>query len=95
MLDAQVMLVTRGRRGMALLERGGGVQLLPPHGTRSAVDVTGAGDTVMAAFTLGLAAGAPARAAAELANVAGALVVLKPGTTPVTVDELSAELGGR
>ena len=59
------------------------------------MDVTGAGDTVMAAFTLGLAAGASARTAAELANVAGALVVLKPGTSPVTADELAAELGGR
>ena len=95
LLDAQVLLVTRGRRGMALLERGGTAQLLPAHGTRAAVDVTGAGDTVMAAFTLGLAAGAPARTAAELANVAGALVVLRPGTAPVTADELAAELGGR
>ena len=95
LLDAQVLLVTRGRRGMALLERGGEVQLLPAHGSRAAVDVTGAGDTVMAAFTLGLAAGAAPRAAAELANVAGALVVLKPGTAPVTADELAAELGGR
>ena len=95
MLDAQVLLVTRGRRGMALLERGGEVQLLPAHGTRAAVDVTGAGDTVMAAFTLGLAAGGPSRTAAELANVAGALVVLKTGTAPVTADELAAELGGR
>ena len=80
---------------MALLERGGEVQLLPAHGTRAAVDVTGAGDTVMAAFTLGLAAGASARSAAELANVAGALVVLKTGTAPVTADELASELGGR
>ncbi|HET6982318.1 MAG TPA: PfkB family carbohydrate kinase [Myxococcaceae bacterium] len=95
LLDAQVLLVTRGRRGMALLERGGAVQLLPAHGTRAAVDVTGAGDTVMAAFTLGLAAGASPRLAAELANVAGALVVLKPGTAPVTAEELAAELGGR
>ena len=95
LLDAQVLLVTRGRRGMALLERGGAVQLLPAHGTRAAVDVTGAGDTVMAAFTLGLAAGASPRLAAELANVAGALVVLKPGTAPVTAEELGAELGGR
>ena len=95
MLDAQVLLVTRGRRGMALLERGGEVQLLPAHGTRAAVDVTGAGDTVMAAFTLGLAAGGSPRAAAELANVAGALVVLKTGTAPVTADELGSELGGR
>ena len=95
LLDAQVLLVTRGRRGMALLERGGAVQLLPAHVTRAAVDVTGAGDTVMAAFTLGLAAGASPRLAAELANVAGALVVLKTGTAPVTAEELGAELGGR
>ncbi len=95
LLDAQVLLITRGRRGMALLERGGEVQLLPAHGSRAAVDVTGAGDTVMAAFTLGLAAGAAPRAAAELANVAGALVVLKPGTALVTADELAAELGSR
>lgn len=95
MLGVQALLVTRGRRGMALLERGGALQLLPAHGTRSAVDVTGAGDTVMAAFTLGLAAGAGARAAAELANVAGALVVLKPGTAPVSAEELAAELGSR
>lgn len=95
LLDVEVLLVTRGRRGMALLERGGALQLLPAHGTRAAVDVTGAGDTVMAAFTLGLAAGAGARAAAELANVAGSLVVLKPGTAPVTSDELAAELASR
>jgi len=95
LLDAEVLLVTRGRRGMALLERGGAVQLLPAHGTRAAVDVTGAGDTVMAAFTLGLAAGAGARAAAELANVAGSLVILKPGTAPVSAEELAAELGAR
>ncbi|HET9034567.1 MAG TPA: sugar kinase, partial [Myxococcaceae bacterium] len=51
--------------------------------------------TVMAAFTLGLAAGGSPWAAAELANVAGALVVLKTGTAPVTADELVSELGGR
>lgn len=95
LLDSQVLLVTRGRRGMALLERGGSVELLAAHGTRAAVDVTGAGDTVMAAFTLGLAAGATARMAAELANVAGSLVVQKPGTAPVTAEELAAELGVR
>jgi rfaE bifunctional protein kinase chain/domain len=94
-LDAQVLLVTRGRRGMAVVERGGVVQFLGPHGTRAAVDVTGAGDTVMAAFTLGLAAGATALEAARLANVAGALVVLKPGTATVGADELAQELGLR
>jgi D-glycero-beta-D-manno-heptose-7-phosphate kinase len=92
-LDVDVVLVTRGRRGMAVLERGGAVQLLASHGTRATVDVTGAGDTVMAAFTLGLAAGASAVEAARLANVAGALVVLKPGTATVSPAELRQELG--
>jgi D-glycero-beta-D-manno-heptose-7-phosphate kinase len=92
-LDVDVLLVTRGRRGMALLQRGGAVELLPAHGSRSPVDVTGAGDTVMAAFTLALAAGASPRQAAELANVAGALVVLQPGTATVSAAELQAELG--
>jgi len=92
-LDVDVLLVTRGRRGMALLQRGGAVELLAAHGTRAPVDVTGAGDTVMAAFTLALAAGATPRQAAEVANVAGALVVLKPGTATVSAAELQAELG--
>lgn len=91
-LDVEVVLVTRGRRGMAVVERGGTVQFLAPHGTRAAVDVTGAGDTVMAAFTLGIAAGATAVDAARLANLAGALVVLKPGTATVTPAELRQEL---
>jgi bifunctional ADP-heptose synthase (sugar kinase/adenylyltransferase) len=78
---------------MALLERGGLVEFLPPHGTRAAVDVTGAGDTVMAAFGLALAAGASPRQAAALANVAGSLVVLKPGTATVSLAELQSELG--
>ena len=66
--------------------------LLPAHGAREAVDVTGAGDTVMAATTLSLAVGADALLAARLANVAGALVVAKSGTATVSAVELRAEL---
>jgi bifunctional ADP-heptose synthase (sugar kinase/adenylyltransferase) len=52
------------------------------------VDVTGAGDTVIATFTAALAAGADARTAAQLANLAGGLVVMKRGTATVSAKEL-------
>jgi rfaE bifunctional protein kinase chain/domain len=88
----ELLLVTRGRNGMSLFRRGGAPVHLPAHGTRDAVDVTGAGDTVAAAFCAGLAAGGDPVAAARLANVAGALVVQKPGTATVSREELAAEL---
>lgn len=90
--QVQVVLVTRGRKGMALFERGKVPALMGPHGQAEAVDVTGAGDTVVATFALALAAGARPREAAELANRSGALVVQKPGTATVSVAELLREL---
>ncbi len=77
---------------MALLRPGSQTALLPVHGSREAVDVTGAGDTVMAANTLAIAAGADPVLAMRLANVAGALKVQKAGTATVSADELRAEL---
>jgi bifunctional ADP-heptose synthase (sugar kinase/adenylyltransferase) len=65
---------------------------VPAHGSQDAVDVTGAGDTVAATFSAGVAAGGDHVSAARLANVAGALVVQKAGTATVTRDELAAEL---
>lgn len=91
-LDCDVLLVTRGRNGMSLFRRGLGAIHVPAHGGQDAVDVTGAGDTVAAAFSAGIAAGGDAVAAARLANVAGALVVRKPGTATVTREELAGEL---
>jgi rfaE bifunctional protein kinase chain/domain len=91
-IDCDVLLVTRGRNGMSLFRRGAAPVHVPAHGSQDAVDVTGAGDTVGATFTAGLAAGGDAVAAARLANVAGALVVRKPGTATVSRDELAAEL---
>jgi len=91
-VDCDVLLVTRGRNGMSVFRRGLPPVHVPAHGSRDAVDVTGAGDTVAAAFSAGLAAGGDAVAAARLANVAGALVVRKPGTATVTRDELAAEI---
>lgn len=91
-LGCRALLVTRGRRGMALFEAGRRPTLLPVHGSEDAVDVTGAGDTVLATFALALGAGASAQEAASLANVAGALVVQKAGTATVGRAELLREL---
>ena len=84
----RALLVTRGRHGMALFEPGGRQTQVPVYGSDQAVDVTGAGDTVLAAYTLALASGASALEAAHLANIAGGLVVMKRGTATVTRDEL-------
>lgn len=87
-LRPQALLITRGSRGMALFEPGKRPFLIPVHGTTDIVDVTGAGDTVISVFTLALACGASFRQAAELANYAGGLVVMKKGTATVSADEL-------
>ncbi|MGZ6142607.1 MAG: bifunctional heptose 7-phosphate kinase/heptose 1-phosphate adenyltransferase, partial [Myxococcales bacterium] len=91
-LRVQSLLVTRGRSGMALLRPGAPTALLPVHGSQDAVDVTGAGDTVMAANTVAIAAGADPVQAMRLANVAGSLKVQKAGTATVSAEELRAEL---
>jgi len=87
-LDAKLLLVTRGSRGLALLERDGATTFIPIHGTDEIADVTGAGDTVISTFTLALASGATPLQAASLANVAGGLVVMKRGTATVAPSEL-------
>jgi bifunctional ADP-heptose synthase (sugar kinase/adenylyltransferase) len=56
------------------------------------VDVTGAGDTVIAAYTLARAAGASFAEAARLANLAGGIVVSKRGTSTVSADEMLSSL---
>ncbi|MGB2679210.1 MAG: PfkB family carbohydrate kinase [Candidatus Acidiferrum sp.] len=87
-LKLKSLLVTRGRDGMALFQPGEKALHIPIHGSDQAVDVTGAGDTVLAAYTLGLASGASALEAAHIANIAGSLVVMKRGTATVSREEL-------
>jgi len=88
-LDSDAVLITRGSRGMALLERDRSSPLLiPVFGTDQVADVTGAGDTVIATFTLGLAAGGSFAEAAKLANYAGGIVVMKMGTATASNEEL-------
>lgn len=84
-LDA--LLITRGRLGMSLFE----VQRIthiPIYGSDDVVDVTGAGDTVVAVYATALAAGASFSQAARLSNMAGGIVVTKKGTATVSQQEL-------
>ena len=88
-LDCEAVLITRGSRGMALFDRATAALLfIPVSGTDQVADVTGAGDTVIATFTLALGAGASYAEAAKLANYGGGIVVMKMGTATVSNDEL-------
>lgn len=87
-LKTPSVLVTRGSHGMSLFEADEPPRHIPVFGSDEVADVTGAGDTVIATFTLALAAGASAFEAAHLANVAGGLVVMKRGTATVSAREL-------
>jgi rfaE bifunctional protein kinase chain/domain len=91
-LACDELLVTHGRNGMSLYRKGRPPFRVAAHGDLEAVDVTGAGDTVAATYSASLAAGADAESAVRIANVAGGLVVRKPGTATVTAEELLAEL---
>jgi len=92
-LKHSALLITRGKDGMALFERSAKTTHIPIHGTDEIADVTGAGDTVIATFTLALAAGGRYADAARLANYAGGIVVMKHGTRPVTYNELMDAIG--
>jgi rfaE bifunctional protein kinase chain/domain len=89
-LKHDALLITRGKDGMALFERRKKTAHIGIHGSDEIADVTGAGDTVIATFTLALAAGASYEEAARLANYAGGIVVMKYGTRPVNYEELVA-----
>ncbi|MGH9369488.1 MAG: bifunctional heptose 7-phosphate kinase/heptose 1-phosphate adenyltransferase [Thermoanaerobaculia bacterium] len=87
-IGCRAVLVTRGSRGMALFDGAAAPRWIPVHGTDQVADVTRAGDTVLATFSLALASGASPAEAALLANFAGGVVVMKTGTAVVTPEEL-------
>ena len=91
-LGYRALLVTRGGQGMTLLEDGVDPLHIDAVGASEPVDVTGAGDTVMATYALALASDASFPDAARLANFAGSVVVMKRGTAFVTSDELENSL---
>jgi D-beta-D-heptose 7-phosphate kinase/D-beta-D-heptose 1-phosphate adenosyltransferase len=93
-LKTRAILVTRGERGMTLVDRQGGVTHILTA-ARDVYDVTGAGDTAISALMLAWAAGGDLRDAAELANLAAGIVVGKLGTATVLAGELrEAALNG-
>jgi rfaE bifunctional protein kinase chain/domain len=91
-MQLESLVITRGRDGMVAFEKGADPRAYPVWGSDQVVDVTGAGDTVIATFTAALAAGAGASAAARLANFAGGIVVMKRGTATVSRNELLAAI---
>jgi D-glycero-beta-D-manno-heptose-7-phosphate kinase len=88
-LDLESVILTRGRDGMTIAERGRASISIAAHGAKDAVDVTGAGDTVTATFTLALASGASTVEAAMLANCAASVVVQRVGAATLTPEELA------
>jgi D-beta-D-heptose 7-phosphate kinase/D-beta-D-heptose 1-phosphate adenosyltransferase len=87
----EVMIVTRGKDGMSVVEGAGAATHLPTV-ARQVFDVSGAGDTVVATISLGLAAGAGVAESAALANAAAGIVVGKRGTATVSTGEIVAVL---
>jgi D-beta-D-heptose 7-phosphate kinase / D-beta-D-heptose 1-phosphate adenosyltransferase len=92
-LEIEALLVTEGAAGMTLIGPEGAVRL-QARTPREVFDVSGAGDTVVAVLTLGLAAGFSMSEAAALANLAAGVVVTKRGTAPILLSEMERELRG-
>ena len=86
-LDCRSVLITRGKDGMTLFENGGEITHIPTV-AKKVFDVTGAGDTVIGAFSLGLASGLDLKSAAILSNFAAGIVVGEIGTSTVNAEDL-------
>ncbi|MBI4460362.1 MAG: D-glycero-beta-D-manno-heptose 1-phosphate adenylyltransferase [Acidobacteria bacterium] len=92
-LGLEALLVTRGAEGLSLVDRRGFHHF--PTFAREVFDVTGAGDTVLAAFALAAVAGAPYPQAAHLANLAAGVAVAKAGAAAVHPFEVERDLDAR
>lgn len=90
-LEAESILITRGEKGMALFKAGHDVEYFPTL-AKKVYDVTGAGDTVIAAFVSAVAGGASLDEATIVANCAAGVVVAEIGTAAVTLPRLTREL---
>jgi D-beta-D-heptose 7-phosphate kinase/D-beta-D-heptose 1-phosphate adenosyltransferase len=92
--DTEMLLITLSEQGMALLRKDAPPFRLPAL-AREVFDVSGAGDTAIALFTLALSAGATPEEAAEISNHASGVVVGKVGTATLTPSELAASFRER
>lgn len=90
-LNCETVLLTRGEKGMTLVNRDGNVFHLPTK-AREVADVSGAGDTVISTLTLALTAGATVKEAAAIANHAGGIVCGEVGIVPIDKNKLFYEV---
>lgn len=86
--ESELMLITRGGDGMAVFEKDGKYSPIPVFNKTDVFDVTGAGDTVVATFTLGLAAGLSPKHAAIIGNLAASIVIRTFGCATTNIKEL-------
>ncbi|MEW6055706.1 MAG: D-glycero-beta-D-manno-heptose-7-phosphate kinase [Bdellovibrionota bacterium] len=87
-VGARIVIITRGKDGMAIFVKGGTEPILIPTFAREVFDVSGAGDTVIATLSLALVSGADIVEASLLANFAAGIEVGKRGTATVSLAEL-------
>ena len=92
-LGAEALLLTRGAGGISLFETDAAPVHVPVSNKSEVFDVTGAGDSVVAVFTLARLSGGSYTEAARLANIAGGISVRHAGATPVRCEELRGALG--
>ena len=93
-LSLEALVVTRGREGLSLFEKSpAGLRRLDiSTAARTVFDVTGAGDTAIAAFAAALASGSDLESAAHLANITAGIKVGKRGTASISVEEIRSAL---
>lgn len=91
-VNGRALMVTRGSEGLSLFVKGVKPLHVPVFGSKSAVDTTGAGDTVVSSALLALCAGGSYEHAAHISNRAGGLVVMKKGAATVSPSELMATM---
>ena len=86
--ESETLLITRGGDGMAVFDKDGTLTEVPVFNKTRVFDVTGAGDTVVASYTLALACGAPPKYAAIIGNIAASIVIRSFGCATTTIDEI-------
>ena len=90
--SADMILITRGSDGMMLFEKNGKITSIPAFNKTDVFDVTGAGDTVVGSFTLGLCSGATGAEATTIGNLAASIVVRQFGCATTTTNEILENL---
>ena len=90
-LNCRSVLITQGKDGMTLFEQDGEITHIPTV-AKKVFDVTGAGDTVISAISLGLAVGMDLKAAAYVANIAAGIVVGEVGTSAAKADAVKTAI---